>query len=71
MLDIQLPHLEKLPIGDVPVIVDIVYSEGEFELAVLVPLDTELGHSLDELLEVDFTVAVVVKNFCKKLKLAL
>lgn len=35
-------HLEKLSVGDVPVIIDIVYSEGESQLAILVPLHAEL-----------------------------
>ena len=35
-------NLEKLSVGDVPVIIDIIYSEGKSQLAVLVPLHAEL-----------------------------
>merc|ERR1719370_646511 len=59
----HLQHLEKLPIGDVPVIINIIYSEGKSQLAILVTLHTELRHSLNELLEINFSVAVIVKYF--------
>ena len=55
------PHLEKLSIGDVPVIINIIYSEGKSQLAILVTLHTKLRHPLNELLEINFSVTVVIE----------
>lgn len=55
-------HLKQLPVRDEPVVVHVVYSERKFELGQLVALDTELGHALDKLLEVDLAVAVRVED---------
>lgn len=63
----HLQNLEKFSVGDVAVVIYVVYSEGESEFAIFVSFDTKLRHSLNELLEVHLTVAVIVENLYNSL----
>lgn len=54
-------HLEEFPIGDVTIVIHIVYAKCEAQLRQLVALHTELRDALDELLEVHFTVAIRIE----------
>jgi len=56
-------HLEKLSVGDISIVVYVVYSEGKSEFAVLISLDTKLRNTLNEFLEVHLAITVVIKYF--------
>ena len=64
-------HLEQLPVGDEPVIVDVVDPEGKPQLLLLLSLTAELGHSLDKLLEVDLATIIIIKNIYEPMPLVL
>ena len=57
-----LNHLEQFPVGDEPIVVNVVDPEGEPQLLLLLCLDAELGHSLDKLLEVNLSAVIIIKN---------
>ena len=57
-----LNHLEQFPVGDEPIVVNVVDPEGEPELLLLLCLAAELGHSLDKLLEVNLSAVIIIKN---------
>lgn len=60
--DHHLEHDEELAVGDISVAVDIVDSEGEAQLLLLVTLGAEGRQTSDELLEIDVTTTVLVED---------
>ncbi|GMT09973.1 hypothetical protein PFISCL1PPCAC_1270, partial [Pristionchus fissidentatus] len=58
----HLEHLKRFSVGYESVPVHIVDAEGKFQLGVLVSLHGELGNTLDELSEINFSVSILIKN---------
>lgn len=61
-IDSSGTYLIQLAVGNVPVVVHVIDAERETQLGQFVALDAELRYALDELLEIDLSIAVGVEN---------
>lgn len=55
-------HLKQFTIRDISIVIHVVNAEGKSQFRQFVTFHAELGYSLNELLKVNFTVAVFIEN---------
>merc|ERR1719154_117671 len=58
----HLKHLKKFSITNISVIIQIIYTESKLQLGILVSLNTELGDTLKELLEVNLPTTILIED---------